>query len=173
MSTGTRLRSATPPTMPHMALLPSPLALGLHGPLPVVDRDLARARQREFVGRRVGGDGRACADGCAVADLDGRDHHAARADEGAAADLGTPFVDAVVIAGDRAGADVDATANLAVADVAQVIHLAALADEAVLHFDEIPQMHAIGQPRLRPQARERPDLAAGPDLGVLNHAVGV
>ena len=52
------------------------------------------------------------------------------------ADLGAVLVAAVVVGGDRAGADVRAGADLGVADVGEVRHLGALADLGVLHLDE-------------------------------------
>src|SRR6187455_899421 len=87
----------------------------LLGTLPAFDRDLFAALQGEPVGWRVPGDGRARADRRLRADLDRRNQHRARADEGAVADLGGPLVRAVVVAADRPGTDVDLLADSRVA----------------------------------------------------------
>ena len=60
----------------------------------------------------------------AVADLDRRHQRGIGADEGALADIGTVLGDAVVIAGDGAGADIGALAHSRIADVAEMIGLA-------------------------------------------------
>ena len=71
--------------------------------------------------------------------------------------------DAVVVHGDGAGADVDLAADRRVAEVGEVIRLAAGADLALLHFDEVADVHVLVQHALGPQARERADRAARPD----------
>ena len=107
---------------------------GLHGqlglgldrllcrPLPV-HAHLLRTRQRQLVVRRVLADHRTGADRGTVADRDRRDQRGVRTDEGTVADHGPVLVGAVVVAGDGAGTDVDAGADLGVADVAQVVDL--------------------------------------------------
>src|ERR1700683_2631096 len=101
MSTGTMLRSATPPTIPHMvASLLSWFARAFGRPLPIFNGDLARAGKGQLAGRRFAGHGGAGADSGAFPDLHRRYQHAARADESAAANLGAPLVGAVVVAGD-------------------------------------------------------------------------
>ena len=67
------------------------------------------------------------------------------------------LVRAVVIAGYRARADVHAFTNFGVADVSQVIHLAALGYRALLHLDEITDLDVVGEFRTRTQPRERAD----------------
>src|SRR6185437_12237283 len=62
----------------------------------------------ERVGRHVLGDHRAGADVGARPHRDRRHQLGVRADEGALADVGVVFVEAVVVAEDRAGADVGA-----------------------------------------------------------------
>ena len=74
------------------------------------------------------------------------------------------LVRAVVIAGDGAGADIDLLADGRVAEVGQVIGLAARAEDAVLDLDEVADVHARGQAGARPEARERTDVAVGPML---------
>src|SRR5690606_27094230 len=92
--------------------------------------------------------------------LDRRDERRVRADENAVADHGTVLVRAVVVARDRAGSDVHIRADGRVADVAQVVDLAAGGDVGLLRLDEVADLHALGEPRARPNPRERPELAA-------------
>ncbi len=62
------------------------------------------------------------------------------------------LVHAVVVAGDRHGAHVDLAADRGVPDVAQVVRLAARADLAVLHLDEVADARAVAE-HLRVAAR--------------------
>src|SRR5580700_463751 len=113
MSTGTMLRSATPPTIPHMiATLLSWPARALGRPLPILNGDLARACKGQLPRRRLAGHGSAGADGGTLPDSDRRHQHAARADEGAAANLGAPLIGAIVVAGDRARTDIDVVTDV-------------------------------------------------------------
>src|SRR3989344_1184038 len=82
------------------------------------------------------------------------------------------FVGAVIIAYDGAGADINVLTHRGIADVAQVIDLAADTNLGLLHFDEIAKMHAVGDLRPWTQAGERPDAAFTPDGGFLDDAVG-
>ncbi len=68
--------------------------------------DLAAASNGEGVGGDIFCDAGTGADVGAVADGDGRDERGVTADEDALADAGDVLVDAVVVAGDGAGADV-------------------------------------------------------------------
>src|SRR5262249_7891631 len=97
---------------------------------------------------------------------------------------------AVVVAGDRSRADVDALADGGIADVGQVIHFRTASDPRLLHFDKITDVRALGdhgagsQPREGSDARAvlhlsglddrvRPDLAAARDFGIAaNQAPG-
>src|SRR3546814_4058768 len=65
------------------------------------------------------------------------------------------LVHAVVVAGDGAGADVDARADLRVAQVGQEVGLAAHAHARVLGLDEVAHVHAVGEHGARAQPRER------------------
>src|SRR5690606_7754832 len=98
------------------------------------------------------------------------------ADEGAVADAGGRLVHAVVVAGDGAGTDVDAGADLGIAQVAEVVGLAAGAQAGLLGFDEIADVHALGQLGAGAEARVGADaggtvaehafqVAMGADLG--------
>src|SRR5690606_3418220 len=136
-------RSATAPTIPHIERS----LLALHGPLPARDRGLTHPRDRQLAGRRILVDRRAGGDRRAGADLDRRDERRVRADEYAVADHGTVLVRAVVVARDRAGSDVHIRADGRVADVAQVVDLAAGGDVGLLRLDEVADLHALGEPR--------------------------
>src|SRR6185437_4443426 len=110
-----------------LSLLTPIHSLLLHRPLPACQRQLAPARDGELARGRVAGDHRAGADGGLRADRHRRHHRGVGADEGAVPDVGDELVHAVVVAGDGAGAHVDAAADHGVAQVAEVIGLAVLA----------------------------------------------
>src|SRR5690606_1509594 len=95
---------------------------------PALDRLLAPARHGQLPRRGIVRDDRARPDRGVLADRYRRDQRRVRADEGAVADHGAMLVGPVVIAGDGAGADVDVTPDAGVADVGQMIDLAALAE---------------------------------------------
>src|SRR5215218_2775052 len=84
---------------------------------PALLNRLRRAFERERVRRHVPGDDGARADIGALADRDRRDEGGIRADERALADLGAVLVEAVIVTGDRAGADVRAFADPRIADI--------------------------------------------------------
>ena len=77
----------------------------------------------------------------------GATKRAVRADERARADVRPVFAEAVVIAGDRAGADIGLLANGRIADIGQVIGLGALAEVGLLHLDEIADLGVLAEPR--------------------------
>ena len=83
------------------------------------------------------------------------------------------FVGAVVVASDRPRADIDRAAEGGVADVAQMIDLAATADVRRFGFDEIADAYAFAQHRFRPQPREWPDLRVGAHLAMLQTRMAV
>src|SRR3569623_2075154 len=136
-------------------------------PLPALAGLLRRAAQSELAGRRVFADGGACAH------RDGREQLRVGADEDVVFDDGLEFIGAVVIAGDGAGADIDAPAYRRVADVTQMIHLRARTDRRFLHLDEIADVHVVGEHRAGPDARERPDARARADRRLLDHRIGL
>jgi len=88
---------------------------------------LAAAAQGEGAFGDVFGDAAACGYVGACADGDGGDQGGVGADEGAVADGGEVLVDAVVVAGDGACADVDAVADDGVAEIVQVVGFGAFA----------------------------------------------
>src|SRR6266540_684191 len=83
-------------------------------------------------GRNVLGDGRAGRRLRPITDGEGRNQHGIRSDEGAVTHDGAVLVLAVVVDEHRAGADVDVLADLGVADVGEVRHLAATPDAGLL-----------------------------------------
>src|SRR6185503_12550023 len=151
-------RRAAAPTMPHIALVLLPRRL------PAGQRHLLGARHRQLPGRRVLADGRAGADVRAARDAHRRDQRRVRADEAFVLDHGAVLLGAVVVAGDGAGADVDARADLGVADVGEVVGLRARTEAARLDLDEVADVHLLGQARARPQAGVRADPAVRPDF---------
>ena len=70
------------------------------------------------------------------------------------------FCDAVVVAGDGAGADVHLRADRRVAEVGQMIGLRARAQRRLLQLHEISDLCAFAHHRLRPQMRKRADRRA-------------
>ena len=138
-------------------MLRARLLRGFLRALPAADGRLPRACDGQFPGRRIGADGRAGADGGVLADRYGRDQGAVRADKSAVLNDGTMFVRAVVVAGDRAGADVDCRTDGRIADIAQVIRLRIVADYRVLHLDEVANVRAGMDFRTGTQARVRTD----------------
>ena len=67
------------------------------------------------------------------------------------------LVRAVVVGGDRAGPDVDALADLGVAEVAHVVLLGAGAQAGVLELGEVADLRAAADDGARPEMAERPD----------------
>ena len=61
------------------------------------------------------------------------------------ADLGLVLADPVVIAGDGAGADIRALADMRVAEIGQVADLDALIQDGVLDLDEVADMDIRAQ----------------------------
>src|SRR5215472_8317519 len=103
---------------------------------------LAAARDAQGIGGHVVGDGRARGHVRAVADPYRRDQSRIAADEDLIPDRGGLFVKAIVIAGDRARADIGLAAQLGVPQIGQVQGLGALADHAFLHFHKIADARA-------------------------------
>ena len=67
------------------------------------------------------------------------------------------LANAIVVAGDRTGADVHLVAHLSVAHVGEVAHLGAPSQAGLLELGEVAHMHAACQVRPFPQVREGPD----------------
>ena len=92
-----------------------------------------------------------------AADSDRRHQHCARSYERAVADDGHVFVLSVIVAGNRAGADVHIATDFRIADVAEMTNVCALPDNAVLDFNEIAHCYAVGEFRAGAQATRRAD----------------
>src|SRR6266542_7107392 len=134
---------------------------------PPLLRHLPRVAEREGTGGDGLGDDRAGRDVGAVADLDRRDEDRIGADEGSGADPGGVLPLAVVVAGDRPGADVRAGADEGVAEVSEVVRLRALAEHGLLGLDEVPDVGLLADLAAGPHARERAEDRARPDRRLL------
>src|SRR4051794_6071068 len=108
----------------------------------------------------------------AVAELHRRHQRRMDARVHAVADARLVLVDAVVVRGDRARAEVGARADLRVADVRKVWDLRAGADLGVLDLHERPGLRAVGEPGAGPEVRERADRAVVADLDLARDGVG-
>ena len=156
--------------------------------LPAFYGHLFGARHDQFAGFAVFGNHAARAGGGLVAHGDGRYQRGVRADAHFVADNGAVLVHAVIIAGNRACADIGVRADGRITDIGQVVRLAAVPDGAVFHFHEIADVHVVRQFGIRAQARIRADVRmaahcavfqmrkrmdnrARADDGILNHAV--
>ncbi len=139
------------------------------------------AGHRQCIRRDVHGDHTAGGDDGAITDRHRRDKRGIGADERARTDCCAMLVVAVVVAGDRPGADVRLGADIRVAEIRQVVRLGARAEFRCLHLDEVADMHLLAkigagaQPGVWPhdavradnaafQVTERPDLRTGRDL---------
>src|SRR5256884_9910726 len=161
MRTGTMLRLAIAPTIPHMRF--AFRSFLLHRPLPVRNRHLLHTGEGQLPRGSVLGERGSRAEGRAPAHPHRRDELGARAYENVVLDDGAVLVRSVVVAHDRAGADVDVSAHLAVADVAEVIRLGTRAYATRLHLHEVADVHSVGEAgaRARTDARVGADAAAG------------
>src|SRR5215470_9029936 len=143
-----RLFAMMPRVPPTSILFPQPFPDLRRAPRLV---DLLTAGDRQRIRRNIAGNDTAGGDDRAVTDFDRRDQRGVRADKRALADYCAEFVKAVVIAGDRAGADIGACADLAVADIGEVTRLDARAEAGCLDLDEIADMHPLLEDRPGPQ----------------------
>src|SRR3546814_4889036 len=73
-------------------------------------------------------------------DPDRRDERAVRPDEGALADLGPIFEIAIIIAGDRARADIRVRADGDVAQIGEMVRLGPRAEHRLLRLDKIADL---------------------------------
>ena len=80
------------------------------------------------------------------------------------------LIEAVVVAEDRAGADVGLGADAAVAEVGQVVGLGASVQSYVLNLDEIADVHVGAELGARPEAREGSDPRPFADNGACEMA---
>ena len=150
--------------MQHSRFLPAPF--------PVRHNSVLAAAHGQGAGlyvlayRGAGGDGGAGVDG------EGGDEFGVGADEYVITDDGFVLLNAVVVTGNGAGADVDPCSDLAVADVAEMVGLGALAQGRLFYFDKITDMHILIEAGTGADAGERADPVSGADLGVVDDTVG-
>src|SRR5205823_6257416 len=119
--------------------------------------DLAAAADSQAVVGHVFGDGRARGDISVVPDVHRGHENRIAADENAFADGRGMFLEAIVIAGNRAGADVALGAHLGVSEIGEVRHFRAFADDRLFGLHEVADAPAALHVRSRAQARERTD----------------
>src|SRR6266702_1660502 len=131
---------------------------------PTLDDALDGALDGQRTGRNVLGDGRAGRCLRPITDGEGRNQHGIRSDEGAVTHDGAVLVLAVVVDEHRAGADVDVLADLGVADVGEVRHLAAAPDARLLDLHVGADLAAGTQLGPRTQIGERADHRARADV---------
>src|ERR1041385_7388910 len=118
---------------------------------------LPAAPERKRPRRHVLGDDRSGTHIGAGAYLHGCDQRRVRSDERTLADIGAVLCLAVVIAEDRPRPDIGAVANIAVADIGEMVGLSALPDLGLLHLDEIADARFRPKLRARPQPRKWAD----------------
>ena len=118
---------------------------------------LAAARDPERPRRHVFGDRAPGRHVGALPDANGGDELAVAPDEDVVLDNRSIFAEAVIIAGDRAGPDVDVAPDGGVAQVGQVRGLGAVAQRALLDLDEVPHFDSILKLRVHPKVGEGPD----------------
>src|SRR5258706_1981647 len=153
MRTGTILRLAIAPTIPHIRFaFRSTL---LYRPLPAWNGHLLGAGQSQLACRSVLGERGSGAERRPAPDPHRRDKLRVRADENIVLDDGAVLVRPVVVAHDRAGTDVDVAADVAVADVGEVIGFGTRAYAARLHLHEVADVHSRGESRARARADAR------------------
>src|SRR3954454_19748401 len=137
---------------------------------PASDAFLLAPPDGEHIRFNVLVDDRAGADDGSVAHDDGGNEGGIGTDEGALANHGLIFRKAVVIAGDRACADVGSRTDRGIAYIREVIHLRACRDVCLLELDEIAHLGLLGKPRSGTDPSERANARLGPDGCTLDMA---
>src|SRR5438093_6640552 len=167
MRMGTTLRLAIAPTIPHMRF--AFRLLLLCRPLPARNRHLLHAREGQLACWSVLGERGSRTERRAPAHAHRSDELGVRTDENVVLYDGAVLVRSVVVAHDRAGADVHVAADLAAADVREVIGLGTCAYATRLHLHEVADVHSFGYARARARADARvgADAAVCADVGVL------
>src|SRR4030042_685537 len=84
-------------------------------------------------------------------------------------DDGRMFLPAIVIAGDRSGADVDFFPQSGVPDVTQVVGLGASPDGRLLNLNEVANLRSLFKDRLRAKMSEGPHLNMVFDYALADH----
>src|SRR5260221_8691805 len=173
MRTGTMLRLAIAPTIPHIPF--ASRSLLLHRPLPARNRHLLYAGEGQLPRRGVLGERGSGAECRAPAHAHRCNELGVRAYENVVLDDGAVLARSVVVAHDRAGADIDVSAHLAVADVGEVIRLGTCTYATRLDLHEVADMYSLGEARAGAGANARvgADAAVRPDVRVLEVAEGL
>src|SRR5437667_7733606 len=160
------------PMMPHMAASSALVFPGLLPPRlsPARLNHLSGPPERQRVRRDILRHDRARRDHGPAPDRDRRHQGHVAADEGVFPDHRPVLVVPVIVARDGARTDIDAAADLRVAEVAQVVGLGARAQLRLLQFHEIPHLRPALDDRPRPQVRERADRALRFQPAPFDHA---
>ncbi len=111
----------------------------------------------------------ACASACPCADLHRRNQHGIAANKHIVPDFCGMFVFAIIITGDRPGADVDILADVGIANVGEMPHLGTRPHIRILDLAKIAHMDAFGQVSALAQAGKRSHIHAIFQLGLLQH----
>src|SRR5260221_471936 len=130
---------------------------------------LAAAREAKCIRRNVLCDCRTGSDVGTVANFYRRDENGIASDKNAVTDDRGKFIHAIVIAGNRSRADVRVRAQFGVADVTQVRHFAAFADDRFFRFDKISYARAFFQMGPRTNAREWSNRIAAIEMAFEDH----
>src|SRR5206468_4096784 len=118
---------------------------------------LSSPRDAERPWRHVARDRRAGGDVRPAADVHGRDELRVAADERLVLDHGLMLLLAVIVARDRAGADVDPFSDDRVPEITEVVGLRPGAENRVLQLDEVPDARLLADVAAGPQVRKRSD----------------
>src|SRR5215510_8872421 len=138
--------------------------------LPRGNGELSHPRDRELAGWCVLGERGPGGERRAAPYAHRRDQLGIRTDEDIVLDDRPVLVRAVIIARDRAGADVDPAADRRIADVGQVVRLRAGADLARLDLDEVADVDFLGEPDAGAEAGVGTDAAPLSDARFLQMA---
>ena len=130
-------------------------------PCPPVLVHLPSARDRQRLIGHIVGDRRAGGHIGALADRDRRDELRVAANEGAVADDGLVLLLAVVVAGDRAGADVDVLADRRVSQIREVARFRLAAERGLFQLDEVADVGLALDDAARAEMRERAEHRVG------------
>src|ERR1035437_2290366 len=172
MRIGTTSLGPIYPMIPHIAFNFSLLTFAFCLLLdPALDVPLLARADRERAGGHVHADRGAAADIRTLADRHRRDELRIAADEGIVFDYRRVLLHAVVVARDRAGADVHTCADRGVAEIRQVHRLRSGPEHGLLQLDEIADARLLADVRFVSEMRERPDARAVRDRGVGDDAV--
>ncbi len=82
------------------------------------------------------------------------------------------LLDAVVVAGDGSGADVDSGADFGVAEIGQVVGLRSLAELDLLGLDKVADVRAFSDVAAGTQMGIGSEDGAGADVGFFQNAAG-